>query len=86
MDAKVTQEMNANLLKYFTREKVWDALKSIGNLKAVGPDDTPALFYKEFWDVVGEDVNTIILIVLGGGAMLSKLNDKAIVLVTKVRR
>lgn len=47
VDVKVTPEMNALLLMEFTREEVWEALKSIGNLKAPGPDGNPALFYKE---------------------------------------
>lgn len=45
---KVTRSMNENLMKPFTREEVYQALKSIRNLKAPGPDGMPALFYKEF--------------------------------------
>jgi hypothetical protein len=64
--SKVTNEMNADLLSEFTRDEVWIALKSIGNLKALGPDGNPALFYKEFWEFVGDDVVEAVLNVLRG--------------------
>lgn len=48
--------MNNMLLGEFTREEVVAALKSIGSLKAPGPDGLPAAFYKEYWDIVGEEV------------------------------
>jgi len=44
----VTSEMNSGLLQDFSREEVYAALKSIGNLKAPGPDGMPAIFYKEY--------------------------------------
>jgi hypothetical protein len=58
--------MNADLLSEFTRDEVWTALKSIGNLKALGPDGNPALFYKEFWEFVGDDVVEAVPNVLRG--------------------
>jgi hypothetical protein len=88
VNEKVTPEMNASLLKEFTREEVWEALKSVGNLKASGPDGdgNPALFYKEFWEVVGEEVTEAVLSVLRGGAMPNKWNDTTVVLIPKVKR
>lgn len=78
--------MKNTLLKEFTREKVVAALKSIGNLKAPGPDGLPSLFYKEYWEVVGEEVISEVLNVLGGGPMPDKWNNTTIVLIPKVRK
>lgn len=41
------------------------ALRLIGNLKAPVPDGMPALFYKEFWEDIGERVVEEVLQVLG---------------------
>jgi hypothetical protein len=78
--------MNSALLREFWREEVYATLKSIGNLKAPGPDGIPALFYKEYWDIVGDDVVTEVLKVLRGGPMPARWNDTAIVLIPKVRK
>lgn len=75
--------MNEELLKPFTREEVVQALKSIGNLKAPGPDGMPALFYKEYWDDVGDRV---VEEVLDGGPMPDCWNDTTIVLIPKKRK
>ncbi|XP_021315303.1 uncharacterized protein LOC110434863 [Sorghum bicolor] len=58
---KVTPAMNNDLTKPYTRVEVVAALKSIGNLKAPGPDGMPALFYKEYWDEIGEKVTGEVL-------------------------
>ena len=58
---KVTPEMNDSLLRDFSREEICDALNSIGNLKAPGPDGNSAIFYKEFWEIVGDDVTNAVL-------------------------
>lgn len=83
VENKVTSDMNNKLLEEFTREEVVAALKSIGNLKAPGPDGLPALFYKEYWDIVGEEVVTEVLKVLGGSQMPDKWNNTTIVLIPK---
>jgi hypothetical protein len=68
------------------RDEVYAALKSIGNLKAPGPDGMPALFYKEYWDIVGDEVVTEVLKVLDGSPMPDKWNDTTVVLIPKVRK
>lgn len=62
----MTREMNNLLLEEFTREEVVAALKSIGSLKGPGPDGLSAAFYKEYWDIVGDEEVSEVLKVLGG--------------------
>lgn len=87
VDNKVTSEMNSGLLQEFPREEVYAALKSIGNLKAPGPDGMPAIFYKEYWDIVCDDVVTEVPKVLGGRSpMPARWSDTTIILIPKVKK
>lgn len=45
---RVTEQMNDVLLKVFTVEEIKCALDSIGDLKALGPNGLPSVFYKNF--------------------------------------
>ena len=45
------------------------ALDSIGDMKALGPDGMPAIFYKHFWSIVGDKVTAKVLGMLRGGPM-----------------
>jgi hypothetical protein len=78
--------MNAMLCKEYRSEEVVDALNSIGDMKAPGPDGMHALFYKKFWDIVGEKVTKEVLAVLNGGPMPPDWNETCIVLIPKTQR
>jgi hypothetical protein len=57
-------------LKEFTGTEIKEeALASIGDLKAAGPDVMPAVFYKKFWQMVGPKVQEEVLAVQNGGSM-----------------
>jgi hypothetical protein len=83
VDRRVTPEMNEKLNKEFTHDEVKEALDSIGDLKAPGLDGMHALFYKKFWDVVGEKVSEEVLGVLNSGHMPPEWNETCIVLIPK---
>ncbi|WVZ54295.1 hypothetical protein U9M48_005117 [Paspalum notatum var. saurae] len=83
---RVTQEMNESLLAPFSGEEVWKALESIGDLKAPGPDGMPAVFYKQFWNLIGEKVKKEVLEVLNGGNMPQGWNNTIIVLIPKTKQ
>ena len=83
VDSRVTQNMNEVLLEPFTGEEIWDALESIGDLKAPGADGMPSIFYKKFWALVGERVKQEVLAVLNGGPMPEGWNDTIVVLIPK---
>lgn len=83
---RVTQEMNESLLAPFSGDEVWAALESIGDLKAPGPDGMPSVFYKRFWNLVGEKVKREVLDFLNGGNMPQGWNDTVIVLIPKTKQ
>ena len=49
------------LFRLFSNEEVKIELFQMGPIKALGPDDTNALFYKFFWHIVGNEVTDAVL-------------------------
>lgn len=80
---KVTEEMNEILCAEYTEEEVKAALDNIGDLKAPRPDGMPAIFFKRFWQTVGEQVTREVLNVLKGGQMPENWNATLVVLIPK---
>ncbi|WVZ54654.1 hypothetical protein U9M48_005419 [Paspalum notatum var. saurae] len=83
---RVTQEMNEELMKPFTEKEIVAVLDNIGDMKAPGPDGMPALFYKEYWQIVGGKVVQEVLGVLRGGEMPDEWNCTNITLIPKVNK
>jgi hypothetical protein len=83
---RVTPEMNDMLLREFTREEVKDALNCIGDLKAPGPDGMPAIFYKWFWDIIGDRVTDEVLQVLCADDLPAEWNETNVALIPKVKK
>uniref|UniRef100_A0ACD5VK05 Uncharacterized protein n=1 Tax=Avena sativa TaxID=4498 RepID=A0ACD5VK05_AVESA len=83
VEPRVTDAMNEMLCAQFTSKEVVEALDSIGDLKAPGLDGMHSLFYKKFWDIVGEKVTEEVLSVLNGGPMPAEWNETCIVLIPK---
>ena len=80
---KVSQSINDNLAVPFTGDEVWRALKDMGDLKAPGSDGITVIFYKRFWNLVGDKVKEEVLQVLNGAHMPAGRNDTVIVLIPK---
>jgi hypothetical protein len=81
---RVTDFMNENLDAPFTAEDVRKAAFSIGDYKAPGPDGLHAIFYKQFWNICGEDITQEILQALNSGQIPDGWNDTTVVLIPKV--
>lgn len=58
-------------------------MKSIGAMKAPGPDGLTALFYHTYWDIVKEDVVKSVQHFFSTGFLLKEMNHTHIVLIPK---
>lgn len=54
--ASITIEMNKRLCQVLNAQEVRKFIWEMSSLKASGPDGMPASFYKNYWDIVDEDV------------------------------
>lgn len=82
--ARVTNAMNDELAKPYTREEVKKALYNIGDLKAPGPDGLHTVFYKRFWHIIGEDLTDEVLLAINTRKIPEGWNNTTIVLIPKV--
>jgi len=72
------------LYKPYSPEEIVLALRSMDPYKAPGPDGFQALFFQKFWNLVGPNVNDVVLGVLNGQHLPEGLNDTFLVLLPKV--
>jgi hypothetical protein len=82
--AKITTEMNNNLLKPFKVEEVRSALFEMFPTKAPGPDGFPAHFFQTHWELCGEEVTSAVIRVLKGKDNMRDINQTFLVLIPKV--
>ncbi|MCI52436.1 hypothetical protein A2U01_0073680, partial [Trifolium medium] len=63
------------LSEKFSNEEVLQAIKDMKALAAPGPDGLPALFYHNYWDIIGQDITVMVLDVLNNNGDPSQLNS-----------
>lgn len=80
----VTPDMNTGLLAPFSGEEVRKALFQIGDFKAPGPDGMHAIFYKRFWELLGDDLVKEVLEAVNSAKIPDGWNDTTVVLIPKV--
>ena len=85
MQPKVTQSMNAMLVREFQASEVHKTLKQMYPLKGPGPDGMPPLFFQKFWSMVGGLVTKTVLDFLNLGITPPKFNETHIVLIPKTK-
>ena len=82
---RVTEEMNQSLIREFTKEEVEAALHQMHPTIALGPDGMLAIFYQKYWDIVGNDVTSMVLNVLNSNLSMAKIKRTNITLVPKTK-
>ncbi|KAF5452149.1 hypothetical protein F2P56_027179, partial [Juglans regia] len=84
VEPRVSNEMNVNLTRSFTRLEVEDAINQMAPLKSPGPDGFGTCFYQKHWHIVGNEVCKTVLTWLNGNPMDSQVNFTYIALIPKV--
>ncbi|KAK9668763.1 hypothetical protein RND81_13G084800 [Saponaria officinalis] len=69
------------LLKPVSESEIWNAIFSIPNYKAPGPDGYSSAFFKDAWSVVGKDTTEAVLDFFSSGQLLKQLNHTLITLI-----
>ena len=72
------------LNRRITQEEIKNAIFSINDSKAPGPDGFTSLFFKKAWSIVGSDVTEAVESFFNSGCMLREINCTIIALVPKV--
>ncbi|GFY92846.1 hypothetical protein Acr_08g0012420 [Actinidia rufa] len=73
----------ASLIQAVTEEDIKNALFSIGEDKAPGPDGFSSCFFKKAWGTVGRDFSEAILEFFSSGKILKQINHSALALIPK---
>jgi len=80
----VTSEQNWALSREITLEEVEEAVRSVPNDKAPGPDGFTINFYKACWNIVKQDVWDVVEDSRRSGTILKSINSTFIALIPKV--
>ncbi|XP_057438408.1 uncharacterized protein LOC130730413 [Lotus japonicus] len=70
----------------FTQEELEEAVFNMNPSKAPGLDGLPALFFKKFWHIIGDDISNFCLEVLHGRVSPGTINKTLLVLIPKVKK
>ncbi|KAJ0431881.1 putative RNA-directed DNA polymerase [Helianthus annuus] len=73
-----------HMIRQVTREEVKQAMFGIGENKAPGPDGFTSAFFKQAWDIVGDEVTNAVLDFFDNGKLLKQVNHTILALVPKV--
>ncbi|KAK9990720.1 hypothetical protein SO802_025705 [Lithocarpus litseifolius] len=80
----ITEDENDVLEKIPSPEEIKAVLFEMQDLKAPGPDGFPALFYKQLWPTVGNDLVKAVTSFFTRGTMPKEVNCSLIVLIPKI--
>ncbi|CAN1144664.1 LINE-1 retrotransposable element ORF2 protein [Linum perenne] len=82
---KLNEQQADDLVKPIAAKEIKEALFSIPDENSSGPDGYNALFYKDSWPVVGEDVIEAVLSFFDNSKMHEFVNSVALALIPKVK-
>lgn len=80
----ISDEENEKLKAKFTKEEIRVALKGMGPIKASSDDGFAALFFQQYWHIVGSQVTHFYLQILNDHNDVATLNVMNIILIPKI--
>ena len=83
---RLSDDMRNILEAEFTENEVFLAAKNLKPHVVPGPDGMLALFYQQFWSIVGKGVTSFALKILNGGENPSNINYTYICLIPKKKK
>ncbi|GJV15630.1 putative RNA-directed DNA polymerase [Tanacetum coccineum] len=81
----IDEQVAADMVRGVSDREIKEAMFSIGDDKAPGPDGYSAAFFKEAWSIVGTEVIKAIREFFINGKLLKELNHTIIALIPKVK-
>ncbi|GJR41849.1 hypothetical protein Tco_1309952 [Tanacetum coccineum] len=81
---KVSDVVNANMVRPVSDEEIKMAMFSIGDNKSPGPDGYTFAFFKKAWDVVGMEICDAVRDFFLNGQILKEINHTFIALISKI--
>ncbi|KAA3471206.1 reverse transcriptase [Gossypium australe] len=85
IESCISGEVNDRLLKDLTDNEIKEAFSQMDHMKAPGIDGLSGNFFKENWEVVGEDTIKLCQDILRGVKNVDCLNDTIIVIIPKIK-
>lgn len=82
LEGRVTEPMNLELSKEFTREEIYKALQQMYPTKVPSHDSMPPLFFQKFWHILGS-ITDAEFVVLNTGHLSIDLKHTFITLILK---
>nr|XP_043639249.1 uncharacterized protein LOC122610319 [Erigeron canadensis] len=82
---RLTQDQKLHMVREVFDEEVKNAIFSMGDDKAPGPDGYSVGFFKGAWSIVGNDVVRAVKIFFVSGKLLKEVNHKIISLLPKIK-
>ena len=80
----ITDEENLELCSIPSHQDIKNVIFAMGSQKAPGPDGLPTLFYKKYWNVVGNLIIEAIQNCFSSGKLLREVNNSFLVLIPKI--
>ena len=79
----ISAEENQSICMTPTPKEIRGVIFGMKNLKALGPDGLPVLFYRQYWPTMGDSIIKAVQGFFTSGHLLSEVNNSLIVLILK---
>lgn len=79
----VTDNDNSALCLSHFKDKVWVTVFALGASSALGPDGFLGLFFKHYWDTIGNDVAQVLIFFFQSGFLPLRINSYFMMLLLK---